>query len=103
MISNGGELLCQKNLGKNWALKMKITYLQYLLIKMDVNNKEVWCKGGDKTGGGKENKISVKLTAPRNEKADLILMGSTDRVEFQIKVLGNVSKGVPKERQYHVQ
>jgi hypothetical protein len=62
MISNGGELLCQKNLGKNWALKMKITYLQYLLIKMDVNNKEVWCKGGNKTGGGKENKISVKLT-----------------------------------------
>jgi len=67
---------------------MKITYLQYLLIKMDVNNKEVWCKGGDKTGGGKENKISVKLTAPRNEKADLAIMGSTGSRRISDKGLG---------------
>jgi hypothetical protein len=35
---------------------------------MDVNNKDVWwCRGDNKTGGGKEAKISVKLTAPAKQ------------------------------------
>ena len=43
----------------------------------------------------KEAKISAKLTAPRNEKADLIIIGSTgSRRISMIKVLGSVSKGV---------
>ena len=48
----------------------------------------VWCKGGDKTGGGKENQISVKLIAPRNEKADLIILGSTGSRRISDKGLG---------------
>ena len=40
-------------------------YLQYLLINNGYVIIEVCCKWGNKTGGGKEAKISAKLTAPQ--------------------------------------
>jgi hypothetical protein len=39
-------------------------YLQYLLIKNGMSIIEGWCRGCNKTGGGKEAIISAQLTAP---------------------------------------
>lgn len=63
---------------------------------MECHNKEVWCKGGNNTRHveEKETKISAKLTAPRNEKADLIIMGSTGSRRISDKGLGSVSNAV---------